>query len=452
MNKSIKSLLSLSLAVGILSAIGCSKSSELGLSLVEQELTDIIYTDTLSLEMSTVPAIKTPMYIPGSERSQMIVGAYTDPIFGEASASAYINFRLPRTNPSFANCVFDSLVLSLAYESFGHYGTIKGDNTTPQTWDILQMSAPILAQEYDSDANFSTSRVLKSNATFIPQFRDSIVNGSETLSPHVRIRLDNIGGTDLGADFLSPTDPTVYNSNTDFKSWFNGVYIRPTFGANNTSIVRLKAKDELTKLVLHYTDNSSGTPEAKTFEFLTDEDSESVSTFEHNYAGTNILNNNPLDTFVSLQGMDGVHTRIAFPNIADLGNIIVNKAEIVLTLRDTGTVEYSEPLQILAKSKTSANELELIDDVVSSIVQSQGISSNTLFGGILQRDAFNPDRFFYRLYISEYMQNLVEGNAFENAIYLSTPSALDAERIQIVNTQGSMVNRAKLYLTYTKIN
>lgn len=452
MNKSIKSLLSISLAVGIISAIGCSKSSELGLSLVEQELTDIIYTDTLSLELSTVPAIKTAMYIPGSERSQMIVGAYTDPIFGEASASAYINFRLPRTNPSFDNCVFDSLVMSLAYESFGHYGSIKGDNTTPQTWDVLQMSSPILEQNYDSDATFSTSRVLKSNATFIPQFRDSVINGTETLAPHVRIRLDNLGGTDLGDDFLNPTDPTVYNSNTDFKSWFNGVYIRPTSGANNTSIVRLRAKDELTKLILHYTDNSSGTPEAKTFEFLTDEDSESISTFEHNYAGTAILNNNPLDTFVSLQGMDGVHTKIAFPTIANLGNVIINKAELVLTLRDTGTTEYSEPLQILAKSKTATNELELIDDVVSSIVQSQGVSSSVLFGGILERDPFSTDRFLYRLYISEYMQGLVEGNAFENAIYLTTPSALDAERIQLVNTKGSVTNRAKLYLTYTKIN
>jgi hypothetical protein len=450
MTKSIKSLLSIGLTVGILSAIGCSKSSELGLSLVEQEQTDIVYTDTLTLELSTVPAIKTAMYIPGSERSQMTVGAYTDPTFGEAEASAYINFRLTRTNPTFVNCVFDSLVLSLAYESFGHYGSVEGTNNTPLTWDILQMSSPILEQEYDSDATFSTSRTLKSGFLFTPQVSDSVLLGTELTPPHLRIRLDDLGGMNLGNEFLFPSDPTVYNSNSDFKNWFNGLYIRPTSGANNTSIIRLEARNDFTKITIHYTDTTGGTAEAKVFEFLTDEDSESVSTFEHNYTGTTILNNNPSDTFVSVQGMDGVHTRIAFPTIDSLGDIIVNKAELVLNVSDTGSVEYYKPIVLLAKSKTSTNELELIEDIVSSIVQSNGTSSTALFGGIIESD-LGRNNFLYRFYISEYMQRLVEGAKMENAIYITTPSALDPERIQLVNQQAT-TGKAKLYLTYTKIN
>ncbi len=446
MNNTIKSLLSALLIVGILSAIGCSKSSELGLSLVEQEQTDILANDTMALRLSTVLANKSNTY----KRIQVVVGAYTDPIFGETAAAAYLNFRLTRTNATFTNCVLDSLVLSLAYEKYGHYGSIYNSSPSVQTWDILQLSDPILEQDYLSDATFSTGSVLKSGFTFTPHYKDSVYVGVDSVRtlPHLRIRLDDAAGLALGQEFLFPTTANVYNSNVDFKNWFKGLKIMPSSSATNSALIRFRFKHYQTKLIVYYTDTTGGNSVPKTFNFLTDEDAESVSSFEHNYTGTSVLDTTTTDTIVYLQGLDGVHTKIGFPNIESLGDIIVNKAELVVMVQDTGTAEYPEPIQLIAKIKDASGKLVLIDDIVTSLVRTK---SYLLFGGVLEKDKNAPiKKYLYRFHLAEYMQAMVEGKASENAIYLTTASALDAKRIKLVKHNAAFA-KAKLYLTYTKL-
>ena len=104
----------------------------------------------------------------------------------------------------------------------------------------------------------------------------------------------------------------------------------------------------------------------------------------------------------------------------------------------------SHKLLLLAKIKNFGGELVAIDDVITSINRAQ---SYFLFGGVLE-DTGNKN-FVYRMYISEEMQALVNGTTFEPAIYITLPSALDPERVQLMNEKG--INSAKLYLTYTKI-
>ncbi len=446
MNQSIKFLLSLSLATGILVTTGCSKSSELGLSLVEQEQTDIVYTDTLTVELSTVIADKSQT----QQRTQIVAGAYTDPIFGGVEASSYINFRLTRTNPTFANTTLDSVVVSLAYENFGHYGAVQGLNPTPESWDVVRLTSAILEGEtYDSDATFSTGSVLKSGFTFTPKYNDSVLVNGVLTAPHLRIKLDDAAGIALGQEFLSPSNPNVYNSNTDFKAWFNGLHFRPTNGANNNSIIRIKASDALTKITIYYTDNSvAGSPVAEVFEFLTDEDSESVSVFEHDYAGTTVLNNTSTDSVVYLQGLDGLQTKIDFPSFNTIGNVIINKADLTVFIADTGTTEYSPIVQLLAKTRDTNGDLFLLDDVGTSLVE---LNNYLLFGGLLQKtNTTGNQRPFYNMHISQHLQAVVDGRTPEAAIYLTTPSALDASRMQLINHR-SPTAKAKLYLTYTKL-
>ena len=446
MNETVKSLLSAFLVVGMLSAIGCSKSSELGLSLVEQEQTDIRSTDTVSLVLSTVRTDKSETH----QRTQLVVGAYTDPIFGQVESAAYMNFRLTRTNATFDGAVLDSIVLSLAYESFGHYGDIYSANPGVQTWDVLKMTEPILDQIYESDASFMTSDVLKSGFTFVPNYQDSLYIGTDSAyaQPHIRIKLDDAGGLALVEDFLRPADPNVYNSNIDFKNWFNGIKVVPTSGAQNSSIIRLKFKNSQTKISVYYTDTTGGGSVPNVFEFLTDEDAESVSSFSHDYAGTDVLNTTTTDTIVYMQGLDGVATKIEFPNIQDLGNVIVNKAELIVMVQDTGTTEYPEPFQVIAKTLNTANEWVLIDDVITSLLNTNP-PDYSLFGGELERDNATSE-YFYRFHLAQIMQDMIEGNMTENAVYITPSSPLNPERIKLVNHRSDYA-KAKLFLTYTKL-
>jgi len=448
MNETTKTLLSFGIVVVLFSALGCSKSSELGLSLVEQEQTDIEYTDSMPVYLTTVSADKSVIRSQASPRSQMVVGAYTDPIFGESSAAAHLNFRLTRTNATFPNCVFDSLVLSLAYEFYGHYGDVNGFSPTTQSWDVVRLAEPILEQDYYSDAFFATSTPLKTGYMFVPNTDSSYAGTDSAAVLPIRIRLDDAAGMALGQEFLSPSDTTVYESNIDFKNWFNGVKVMPSSGGMNSSLLRLRFKDANTKLTLYYTDTSNGGAVANTFEFLTDEDAEVVTSFEHDYAGTAVLDTINADTTVYLQGMDGVLTRIEFPNLQNLGEVIINKAELVVEVQDTGSTAYPEPIQLVAQRRDAANELVLVDDVATSIVRLQ---SYLLFGGALEKDNLSVNRYLYRFQLAEQLQTFVDDSSVEKAIYLTTPSPLDPERIKLVNHESDYA-KAKLYLTYTKLN
>jgi hypothetical protein len=361
-----------------------------------------------------------------------------------------MNFRINNTGAVFPNCVFDSLVLSLAYQDFGHYGEITSNKpaTVTQNWEIARVVENIEeGTVYYSDKTFMTDgNLLKSNFQFRPNDTANVVVGGVTLSPHLRIRLDDQAGLDLGALFLDPssTGIDIYESNTKFKDWFKGIQIRPSSSnPSDASIIRFKSKDALTKLTLHYTDTSNGGSVAKTFDFLTNEDAEVVSSFGHTHP-VDLTDNLTTDTVVYVQGLDGLHTKIAFPFVHTLGNVIINKAELVIPVADTGTNDFPEPIQLLAKIKSLGGDLVAIDDVITSINRAQ---SYFLFGGVFE-DTGNRN-FVYRMYISEEMQALVNGITFEPAIYITLPSALDPNRVELRNEKG--INRAKLYLTYTKI-
>lgn len=446
MEYNLKSLLYGMLAVGLFSAMGCSKSSEIGLSLVEQEQSDILYTDTSTIILTTQNADR----VETSNRTIMTCGSYSDVEWGESTASIYMNFRLNNTGAVFPNCVFDSLILSLAYQDFGHYGELRTNKptATAQNWEIARVLEDIEeGTVYNSDKTFMTDgNLLKSNFQFTPNDTAKVVVGTTRVDPHLRIRLDDQAGVDLGELFLDPqsTGIDIYESNTKFKDWFKGIQIRPSSSnPTNGSVIRFKSKDALTKLTLHYTDTSNGGSVAKVFEFLTNEDAEVVSSFNHTHP-VNLTDNLVTDTVVYVQGLDGLHTKIAFPFVQSLGNVIINKAELVLPVADTGTNDFPEPIQLLAKIKDLGGNLVAIDDVITSINRA---GSYFLFGGVLE-DTGNKN-FVYRMYISEEMQALVNGTTSESAIYITLPSALDPERVQLMNEKG--VNAAKLYLTYTKI-
>jgi len=446
MEYNLKSLLYSMLAVGLFSAMGCSKSSEIGLSLVEQEQSDILYTDTSTIILTTEVAEP----VETSNRTIMVCGSYSDAEWGESIASVFMNFRINSTGAVFPNCVFDSLVLSLAYENYGHYGELRSNKpaTLTQNWEIARVLEDIEeGTVYNSDKTFLVDpSLLKSNIQFRPNDTAQVVVDGVTMDPHLRIRLDDQAGLDLGALFLDPTSTGVdiYESNTKFKDWFKGIQIRPSSSnPSDGSIIRFKSKDALTKLTLHYTDTSNGGSVAQTFDYLTNEDAEVVSSFGHTHP-IDLTDNLITDTVVYVQGLDGLHTKITFPFVHTLGNVIINKAELVIPVADTGSNDFSEPIQVLAKIKDLGGNLIAIDDVITSINRAQ---SYFLFGGVLENTGNND--FVYRMYISEEMQALVNGTTFEPAIYITLPSALDPERIQLMNEKG--VNRAKLYLTYTKI-
>lgn len=445
MNKLSKPLLYTWLAVGLFSALSCSQSTELGLSLVEQEQSDIVFNDTTTLIMTTVEARP----VVTSNRDILTVGSYDDPTWGSVKATTTMNFRLPSTGATFPNTTLDSLVLLLAYDTRGQYGDIRINKPTSvnQVWEIARLVEDLVeGTNYHSDATFATDpQLLASNITFRPNDTAKVTVDGQTVAPHLRIRLADPAAIDLANMLLAPqgTAADIYESNNKFKEWFKGLQIRPT-SANpaDGSMLQFRAQNELTKLSLYYTDNSTGTPEKKRFDFLTNEDAEVVTTFEHGHP-VGLTDNLPTDTIVYVQGSDGLHTKIEFPYLRDLGDVVINRASLMIMVADTGTLAAPIPTQLVAKYTANNNELLVIDDVLTSLDRTKGYQ---LFGGVLQ--AANDGTLFYEMSLSEFMQDVVDGKTTESAVYITLPSALQSERVKLINEKGEL--SAKLLLTYTK--
>lgn len=424
-------------AIVLFSAASCSDTTELGLSLVEQEQSNIIYSDTLSLLMRT----QTTEPFKTSSASRWLAGEYIDPVFGEVNAGFYANFRIPTTNISFPNCTVDSLVLSLTYDTLGHYGSILA-TPTAQNWEVLELSEAMESDvDYKANASFATKPTALATLSFTPNFRDTVLIDTQRLAPHLRIRLDN----SFAETLLNPTTTDAYTTNNNFKSYFKGVLVRPQAGGSNDCLIRFMAKGTQTKLTLYYTDNSTGSPVKKSFSYLTDEDAESVVALRHDYTGTVVLDNNPTDTLAYLQGANGVSIKVMFPTLANLGKIVVNKAELIFQSPFVAQTEYPSSIQLVAAEKEDTTYV-LIDDLLTSL---QRTSTYQLFDGT--RQTVSTDLHTYKMNISQYFQAIVDNEIPDSALYLQAVTALEPFRVALVNQNGTAF-KAKLYLTYTKID
>lgn len=422
------------LTAGLLSLVSCSKPTELGLSLVELNPSEIFETDSLSLTMQTVSTDP----LPTDDRSRWLCGSYLDPIFGKTTVGIYTNFRLTSTNASFPDATFDSLILSIVYDSIGHYG---GDLNAleVQNWEVYRIEEEIEPNtEYNADANFALGELL-GTASFTPNFYTSVDIQGEVEAPQMRIRLLDT----LGKQLMNP-DSAIYENNSAFKEFLKGVCIRPVAAANNSTVIRLLPNSVDTRLTLHYTD-SSGT--AQSFKFLTDDDSESALNIEHNYEGTTIFDNNGVDTVVYMQGINGPSVRIEIPHLDSLGDVIINRAELVIYVAGEEDRNYPIPDQLFCVEKTAEGDYSLIEDVVTSISRNS-FDPFKQFGGILQSDG--PIRYF-SMNLSEFMQRLLDGEVDEKAIYIQPASVTDTERMLLINSNNTVL-KAKLNLTYTKTN
>jgi len=419
----------------------CSKSSELGLSLVEQDISTVKITDSLSLNMSTVVANRGLT----SGLDNVICGAYIDPVFGEVSASAYLNFSLSSTDATFDNMVFDSIVLSLAYVDYGHYGSVLDNaQTTPQSWSIYRLTETLSeTNSYYSDDSLAHSATPVVNAfTFVPNVLDSLLVDSTTVGPFVNIRLDDA----LGLELMNASNASYYASNTTFKESFNGLAIRPTSTALNDALIRIKSSSSDTRLRLYYHD-ASNPAEVKTYDFLTNNDAESFSSFKHNYSNTAVLDNNIADTNVYIQGLQGLQTKVDLGSLEVLNGAYINQAELVFTVSSETSAEYPALPNLYLKAKDASGNYIFIEDLYNLILGNPS-SINTVFGGNLTDNTITGLK-EYRFNITKHFQNMIDGETADSSLYITDSYPLDTERVSLLNNKAT-ANFAKLIVTYTK--
>jgi hypothetical protein len=441
----------------------CNKSTLVGGELLEGDKDNVVFSDTFSLKAATVAndTIKNISYEVAS--AIFPCGNYEDATFGKSSTTLYMQHLLSGT-PKLSSVILDSAVLSMTYDTLGGYG----DLTQPMTFTAYRMTENwTYSKDFFSYSSFGTEAQPLGTVTIIPKYKLkdsitvlSILEDSKTKAAkpikvvsHLRIRLDDA----FGKEFLNTIDSTV-NKTFDDKQLlekFKGIELRPAasnkgmvyFRANvypsnsgnptgtnlNTNIsfyykVKTKAKNGADSL---YRDAYSIFPFSNQ---ATTEVPVAAKVLNVQHQASNFIKNaiaTKIDTTLYMEGLTGSNIKVQVPNINTLKNVVINKAELVISSPN------SDIRQILVDPTNDKSQLGVFD---SQYLAYSGLSTTNATTGIKT----------YKMNITEHVQRIVNGTE-ENTFFLSVFPKIENPSRGIFYGPNHPKYPMKLKITYTKL-
>ncbi len=418
----------LSFSIFTLLIQGCKEPDAVGLDVLpDSDRLDMVFTDTITLQTKTVreDSLRT------DELTLQLLGSISDPVFGQHEAAIFSQVVLEGI-PSFSGAAqADSLVLSILYS--GYYG----DTNYSQTLQVYRLTEDLFTDSayYSTDAfSFDPSPI----ATHIhtPRPNTPVVVGTDTVSARMRIRLNQT----LADSILALEGQQAITSNSNWVDYFKGIHLvtNPVAAgtAGNLSYLNFTGS----KMILYYRD-TSGT--AKTYSFSL---AAARSTrFSHDYTGSPVAlqlsDSSALDSLCYVQALSGVKSKVSLPflkHLTDSGSIIINKAELEISVQANGTETYAPPSQLLLLAINEKGEPYFPDDYFEQI--------SGYYGG-----GYDSETKRYKFNIARQLQKYLDGRAGNYGFYIvPSGSSIQGNRAVL----GSPLNASypmKLKLYYTKI-
>jgi hypothetical protein len=378
-----------------------------------------------------------------------LLGSYMDPFFGKVSASIYTQIRLAGSvdftpeGGTLADLEVDSVVLYLVIS--GGYG-----NLDAQTFEVYQMEENIFMDfTYYSNKvipNTGLNLVPIGEGTIVPNASaPGFVGGVQTNNPILRIPL-SVNDFAMPIINQSGIGPLISNDGDNgFVSWFKGLYITTNTNQeiNEGSILYLDLLSPNSKVTMFYRDNSGLPSEYDTlrFDFNINASCARFGNYQHDYTGTPVeaqLNDTTLgQQLFYLQAMGGVRGNIALPNVErykDSGNIIINKAELVIPVQYYTTDAYLPPSELFL--------VRQLPDVGIAFIPDYNDSRGGNYVASTKSYTFN---------ITRYLNQLIAGE-YENRplTIVTSGNAVTANRVVFNGAQTTLKDKPKLIITYSK--
>ena len=430
---------------------GCNKSTILGGGLIppgdfvnaeDTVLTNIIANNILRYDSSIAN---------GQGAYQKILGSITtDPVFGRTHAFVYTQVSLPQNAFTFDGTgqILDSVVLSLSYNGY------TGDSAAPQTFRVYRMSEP----GFTIDSNYAYNKPLQYNpgellgtVTVSPlTLRDSVSIYGEKESAQLRIKLSNAFGNDL----LQQKSDGAFATDSSFREYLKGFAIVPdTNLGTNRNMIYLDLSNSNTKLTVFYKNSTDDSLRA-TMNF-DQYASAHANYFTRNYngsqAGQFINTGNPNgDSILFLNASPGLYTKLTIPGLENFPNVLINKAELVITQITSGTGDmnniFTEPGSLSLQQYTNGDTTKIPADYYS-------IGGADYFGGtrkvITNFGGVQVVQYTFNLAntVQRFIKKLDTNNGFRLAAY--SPLYMDVNRVKVGGSGLSQYN-IKLRIIYTK--
>ncbi len=404
----------------------------------------VVFVDTFSLKTSVLEESKDRADI----SANYLLGVYNDPIFGVKSSAIYSNVGLSGATTNLgSNVTIDSIVLTL--DPTGYYG----NSSSSLSVDVYELSTPLISSTgYSTDDYSPVESTLLGNGIYTPGSTDEILTLADSVmhKNHLRVNLNNPA-------FMTKMSNNTSLSSSTFNTIFKGIYIVTSDTAANPSNVNqgegaisyFDLNAALSGIVVYYSNSVSTSSSSLQEKFILNSDIKSYNRFSHNYTSTDVekhLNNDPGKNTnrIYVSAMKGVRTKIEIPNIKNLaneGNISINKAEITFTLEDGTDASPDEVLSTLALTgiDSEGNALALLDDPTL-----EGLEH---YGGI-----YNESTKTITFNISKHVHHLIKNpTATDYGMYLTARKSLTTANRAVFNSENSPAAKIKLEITYSKL-
>ncbi len=427
----------------------CTKPTLVGSELLDQDEADLRFTDTLTLRAVTIKEDSIQTFNLDNPFNSFPCGYFQDPLLGTVRAEIYAQFREGSLDPPvFEDPRLDSLVLTLAIDTLGTYGRFN----EPYEIEIRR-----IVEELDNEMEYTSDMTFDLDMTPLGQIVENVdlalpdsfllnVQGEKQEALFVEVRLDD----QLGLDMFDTT-------------WYaEGAFIQQLRGLH-ISI----ANSNPTEGMLNFDMNATFSRLRLFYRNVTSEPDTVASVYDFNISGTTTPRHVNLqhdfstgivdpffddqtlgDSLVFLQSMAGPNVELEIPFFDDLGNIVVNKAELeffAALLPGDSELVFPPDLQLIIAAKNDEDELIVVDDVFLNPVA---------FGGVPEEVEVDGETVVkYNMNVAAYLNTLLaDGNA--NSPKLILRSAFKQERANRVVLYGPGHSRfpAKLNLTYTNID
>lgn len=416
----------------------CNDPNTVGLEVQpESDQPNLTFTDTVTLQTEIFRADSASTYsVFVNTLNAALLGSMYESELGQSTANIYGQIVPAVTNPDLDSAAFDSLILTFAYKSF------YGDTTTPQTFTVYELDQELSDDStYYSNQTFAVKSTIIGSSTFSPLPNSNVIIGSDTLAPHLRVKLDQTYSQGL---FDNIKTNNWLSSKETFLSNMKGFYVQSSPLNSNGGIITYNPNSSLSGMTIYYSDSSGGAVSQKTISFVMSDAARS-NHFEHDYSTSAVGNVFPKVSPDKgyVQAMAGLRTKVTFPFINSLKAampIAINKAELVITLEPNSTSLLAAGSSLgLAKADSINNLVFLSYDQI--------VEGASYFGGSLSNNT-------YRFNIARYLQQILSGEMTDYGLFILPSNSGTTPNRSVfgggANTSQSL--KLKLQLTYTKLN
>lgn len=332
--------------------------------LPEQDLLNILTTDTVTLQVSMVldTAVLT------DEIDPVLCCNYSDPSLGDVRGSFYTQLRLEAANPDFGPAeefVLDSMVLVLGF----HESYPLPDRMWQPGFDVH-----LLTEDMYLDSSYTTNDVLAYDMASLEEdpfatyplrtIVDSI--GGEAEDPQVRIRL-NSSIADL---VLAATEEDLATSD-DFVSYLPGVFVQLEESISDQCFL-FDLEDGTSRLEMYYRTGATDDQDTTQYAFTINNNTAHFTSISRNYTGFaapfeagEVVGGIPVvGGHGYVTGGAGFGLEISFPFLTDFNELEgrnISRAELIIPTADSPTDQLAHEGMIL-RYRNADGELELIGD------------------------------------------------------------------------------------------